>query len=198
VEVNQSGLISETLIDVTPRWPIPKPTVGPLDPECPSEGLIVCDRERIKGEQGVSLDEMVGICTKIARQIDSLGVERFADMAARLGDAVQEARPLLLKVQSMAGDMEPLLKEVREGNLLRDFENLTQVAAEAGRDLSNLNKVVLTSANMELLRDSVSTLTKTLQHAESISRDVSGVTGDAKTRSNLKQLIESLSRLVTE
>lgn len=44
VEVNQSGLISETLIDVTPRRPIPKPTVGPLDPDCPSEGLIVCDR----------------------------------------------------------------------------------------------------------------------------------------------------------
>ncbi|KAG0590921.1 hypothetical protein M758_1G130700 [Ceratodon purpureus] len=198
VEVNQSGLISETLIDVTPRRPIPKPTMGPLDPGCPSEGLIVCDRERIKGEQGVSLDELVGVCTKIARQIDALGVERMAGMAERLGDAVEDARPLLLKVQSMAGDIEPLLKEVREGGLLKDFENLTKVAAEAGRDLSNLNKVVLTSDNTELLRDSVSTLTKTLQHVESISRDVSGVTGDAKTRSNLKQLIESLSRLVAE
>ncbi|XP_024390335.1 protein TRIGALACTOSYLDIACYLGLYCEROL 2, chloroplastic [Physcomitrium patens] len=198
VEVNQSGLISETLIDVTPRRPIPKPTVGPLDPKCPSEGLIVCDRERIKGEQGVSLDELVGICTKIARQIDGLGVERMASMAERLGDAVQEARPLLLKVQSMAEDVEPLLKEVREGGLLKDFEKLTKVAAEAGRDLSNLNKVVLTSDNTELLRDSVSTLTKTLKHVESISKDVSGVTGDAKTRNNLRQLIESLSRLVTD
>jgi hypothetical protein len=99
VEVNQSGLISETLIDVTPRRPLPKPTVGPLDPSCPSEALIVCDRERIKGEQGVSLDELVGVCTKLARQIDSLGVERFAAMAERLGDAVQESRPLLLKVK---------------------------------------------------------------------------------------------------
>lgn len=98
VEVNQSGLISETLIDVTPRRPIPKPTVGPLDPNCPSEGLIVCDRERIKGEQGVSLDELVGVCTKLARQIDALGVERMASVAERLGDAVQEARPLLFKV----------------------------------------------------------------------------------------------------
>lgn len=195
VEVNQSGLISETLIDVTPRRPIPKPTVGPLDPNCRSEGLIVCDRERMKGEQGVSLDELVGICTKIARQIDALGVERMASMAERLIDAVQDARPLLLKVQSMAGDVEPLLKEVREGSLLKDLENLTKVAAEAGRDLSTLNKIVLTSDNMVLLRDSVSTLTKTLQHIENISRDVSGVTGDAKTRNNLKQLIESLSRL---
>jgi hypothetical protein len=37
-----------------------------------------------------------------------------------------------------------------------------------------------------------------LAHLQSISRDVSGVTGDAKTRTNLKQIIESLSRLVTE
>lgn len=93
---------------------------------------------------------------------------------------------------------------------------------------SKLNKSVLTSDNTELLRDSVSTLTKTLKHVEvsfmffsfqlhhmdllmnllpvaeivvvlqSISKDVSGVTGDAKTRNNLKQLIESLSRLVTD
>lgn len=198
VEVNQSGLISETLIDVTPMVPLPLPTVGPLDPGCAAEGVIVCDRERIKGEQGVSLDELVGICTKIARQMDELGVERMAGMAERLSEAVQDARPLLLKVKSMATDIEPLLKEVREGRLLKDFENLTKVAAETGRDLSNLNKSVLTSDNTELLRDSVSTLTKTLKHVESISKDVSGVTGDAKTRNNLKQLIESLSRLVTD
>lgn len=35
----------------------------------------------------------------------------------------------------MAEDVEPLLKEVREGGLLKDFEKLTKVAAEAGRDL---------------------------------------------------------------
>lgn len=35
----------------------------------------------------------------------------------------------------MAGDIEPLLKEVREGGLLKDFEKLTKIAAEAGSDL---------------------------------------------------------------
>lgn len=34
----------------------------------------------------------------------------------------------------MASDVEPLLKEVRAGGLLKDFEKLTKVAAEAGRD----------------------------------------------------------------
>ena len=42
------------------------------------------------------------------------------------------------------------------------------------------------------------TLTKTLEHIESISGDVGGLTGDSKVRGNLKQLIEALSRLVSD
>ena len=45
-------------------------------------------------------------------------------------------------------------------------------------------------------RQSVGTLTKTLAHVEAISKDLSVITGDARTQSNLRQLIESLSRLV--
>jgi ABC-type transporter Mla subunit MlaD len=37
VEVNQSGLVSETLIDITPRLPLPKPSLGPLDLGCSDE-----------------------------------------------------------------------------------------------------------------------------------------------------------------
>ncbi|KAG6551149.1 hypothetical protein Mapa_007384 [Marchantia paleacea] len=198
VEVNQSGLISETLIDVTPRVPIPRPTVGPLDDGCKEEGLIVCDRERIKGEQGVSLDELVGICTKIAKQMGELGVDNMYGMAERVTAAVDEAKPLLAKVEILAGDIEPLLKELKDGGLLKDLERLTKVVSEAGEDLRTLNKQVLTSDNVELLRQSVTTLTKTLSHIENISQDVSGLTGDAGTRKNLRQLIESLSRLVMD
>ena len=35
----------------------------------------------------------------------------------------------------MANDVEPLLREVRQGGLLKDFEKLTKVAVEVGRDL---------------------------------------------------------------
>ena len=55
---------------------------------------------------------------------------------------------------------------------------------------------MLTDENAELLRQSVATLTKTLQHVEAISGDVGSVTGDSATRQNLKQLITSLSRLL--
>ena len=51
---------------------------------------------------------------------------------------------------------------------------------------------------MKALRDSIQTLTKTLDNIESITGDVGGVTGDGKDKSNFKQLIEALSRIVAD
>lgn len=98
VEVNQSGLLMETLIDITPRDPIPAPTVGPLDPECFKEGLIVCDRQKMKGYQGVSLDALVGIFTRLGREVEAIGIANTYSLAERVSSVIEEAKPLLLQV----------------------------------------------------------------------------------------------------
>lgn len=198
VEVNQSGLLMETLIDITPRPPIPNATTGPLDPGCSKEGLIVCDRQRIKGEQGVSLDELVGIFTRLGRQMDDISITKTYDLAERVGSVIEDAKPLLAKIEEMAGDIQPLLQEIREGGLLKEVERLTHSLADTSEDLRKLNSSILTPENTELLRHLVSTLLTTLKNIESISGDISGVTGDAATRHNLKQLIDSLSRLILD
>ncbi|CAH9122392.1 unnamed protein product [Cuscuta epithymum] len=88
----------ETMIDITPKDPIPTPTVGPLDQDCLREGLIVCDRQKIKGKQGVSLDALVGIFTRIGREVEEIGVANTFSLAERVAYAIEEARPLLAKV----------------------------------------------------------------------------------------------------
>ncbi|KAL2933348.1 Protein TRIGALACTOSYLDIACYLGLYCEROL 2 chloroplastic [Bienertia sinuspersici] len=98
VEVNQSGLLMETMIDITPKDPIPTPSVGPLNPECDKEGLIVCDKQKIKGHQGVSLDELVGIFTRLGRDVEEIGVADTYSLAQRVAVVIEEARPLLSKV----------------------------------------------------------------------------------------------------
>lgn len=98
VEVNQSGLLMETMIDITPRNPIPSPSFGPLDTECVKEGLIICDRQKLKGIQGVSLDALVGIFTRIGREVEEVGVGNTYSMAQRVAVVVEEAQPLLAKV----------------------------------------------------------------------------------------------------
>jgi ABC-type transporter Mla subunit MlaD len=57
---------------------------------------------------------------------------------------------------------------------------------------------VLTENNVKALRESVQTLTKTLQHVERITGDLGSMTSDRKVTNNLKQLIESLSRIVVD
>ncbi|CAI5976095.1 unnamed protein product [Closterium sp. NIES-65] len=101
-------------------------------------------------------------------------------------------------VNGLMTDIEPMLQDVREGDLLKNLEQLTKVASDAASDLRQLNSSILTKENTELLRQSVSTLTKTLKHVEGISADISSLTGDPSTRDHLRQIIESLSRLVAD
>ena len=61
-----------------------------------------------------------------------------------------------------------------------------------------LQNNVLTADSVEALKGSVITLTDTLKHIEAVSKDFSDVTGDQAVKTNLKQLIESLSRLISE
>lgn len=92
----------ETMIDITPQDPIPMPSVGPLDPECVKEGLILCDRQKIEGRQGVSLDELVGIFTRLGREVEEIGVSNTFSLAERVLFVVEEARPLITKVRCAA------------------------------------------------------------------------------------------------
>lgn len=88
----------ETMIDITPQDPIPTPSVGPLDAECVKECLIVCNRQKMKGYQGVSLDALVGIFTRIGREVEEIGVSKSYLLAERVAAVIENAKPLLTKV----------------------------------------------------------------------------------------------------
>ncbi|KAG4958864.1 hypothetical protein JHK87_035497 [Glycine soja] len=196
VEVNQSGLLMETIIDITPRDPIPTPSAGPLDPECSKEALIVCDREKIKGIEGVSLDKLVGIFTRLGQDVEKIGIANSYSLAERAASIIEEAKPLLIKMKAMAEDVQPLLTEVRDSGLLKEVETLTQSLTQATEDLRRVHSSIMTPENTELLQKSIYTLIFTLKNIENVSSDILGFTGDEATRKSLKLLIKSLSRLL--
>jgi hypothetical protein len=90
----------ETMIDITPKDPLPTPSVGPLDTDCSKEGLILCDKERMKGQQGVSLDALVGIFTRLGRDMEEIGVHKSFKLAEKVASIMEEAQPLLSRVYS--------------------------------------------------------------------------------------------------
>lgn len=196
IEVNQSGLLMETMIDITPRDPLPTPSVGPLDTNCIKEGLIVCDRQRIRGHQGISLDALVGIFTRLGREMEEIGVARSYKLAEQVASVIQEAKPLIAMIEAMAEDAQPLLAEVRDSGLLKEVESLTKSLTEVTADLRMLNSSIMTPENSEQIRKSIYSFVFTLKNIENISSDISSFTGDENTRRNLKLLIKSLSRLL--
>ncbi|CAD7702791.1 unnamed protein product [Ostreobium quekettii] len=198
VEANQSGLIAEPFVDVTPQLPLPDFEAGPLSSDCDKDGKIVCHRGRIQGEQGVSLDDLVYICTKLARQMDADGVDSMFKAAESLSEALDIAQPLILQAAGFVEEMTPLLADLRSGGLVGNVEALTKSVAEAASDIQLLQKAVLDDENIGAIRGAVKTLTQTLQNVESIAGDMSVFTGDSKVMGNLKRLIGALSRIVEE
>ena len=118
---------------------------------------------------GVALDDLVYICTKIARQLDSQGVDRVFEAMESAREVIQDAKPLLQRAVELSDEIIPLLIELRAGNLVGNIEALTQVAAEAAADIQRLQTEVLTESNVQALRESVQTLAKTLGHIERIT-----------------------------
>ena len=59
IEANKSGLIGESSIDITPNSILPESllTANPISADCPAE--IICKNSRLKGQAGVSLDELI-------------------------------------------------------------------------------------------------------------------------------------------
>ncbi|KAG4962069.1 Protein TRIGALACTOSYLDIACYLGLYCEROL 2, chloroplastic [Glycine max] len=194
IKVNQSGLLMETKIEITPREPIPTPSVGPLHQDCTKEGLIVCDREKINGDQGTSLDTLIGIYIRLGRDIEKIGIINSYTMAQRVFSIIEEAKPLLTQIKAMAEDVQPLLAEVRDCGVLKEVENLTQNLIQASDDLRRVHSSVMTPENTELFQKSINTISFTLKNFENISKDIVGFTGDETTKRSLKLLLQNLSR----
>lgn len=205
IEANQSGLIAEPLIDITPTAPAP-PSVAdgsaasPLDTAaCEAEGEVVCHGGVIAGIQGVALDDLVLIMTRMARKLDAAdGVDRLLDATEAATAALEDARPLLARAGALAEQALPILTDLRAGGVGSQVADLVAAAVGAAADIRALQGEVLTPGNVRALRDAVGALARTLEHVEGIAGDVGGLTGDARVRGNLKQLIEALSRIVAD
>ena len=52
----------------------------------------------MKGYQGVSLDELVGIFTRLGREVEEIGIANTYSLAERVAAVIEEAKPLLKKV----------------------------------------------------------------------------------------------------
>ena len=159
---------------------------------------MVCDRGKIQGVPGVSMDDLVGICTKLAREMDQQkGLQKMfaATTAAEDLDEETSSRCSWRRRRSRPA---PMLQNVQEQGTLDTIELLAGHATKAVTDIRELKQTILTDENQEALRQSITIMTKTLQHMEKVSGDISSVSGDPATRMMPRHLIQCLSVLVDD
>lgn len=228
VEINQLGLIAETMIDITPKSKgsgdegpetalaadgvasaeasvdsggalAGAYTASPLDKEgCAKEGVLVCHRGRIQGQQGVSMDEFIAVCTRIAKLMDAGGMKMMLATAESAAEIIEKSKPLLKQATMLAQEVTPIIEELNSRDVLGTVQDLTSSASKAVDDINHINKIILTEDNVLLLKEAVGSLVNTLKNIENISGSVNGLTGDSATQANIKQLIQSLSRIIVD
>ena len=204
VEANQSGIISEVSIDITPRQQLETEAVAalPLEPNC-DRSLIVCNGSLLRGQIGISTDEFIRASTRF------LDVYSNEQLYSSINSAARNASTAAAEVSQLTRELSSLTKVTRQQvsgfsattnsvqtavNQLSTSTDKTatqfrSTAADVSRLVNNLNTLV--SSNRSSLVTSLNNLTQTSQQ---LRTTVNSLTPTVN-RVNQGKLIENLETL---
>ncbi len=211
IEANQSGLISEVSIDITPQTQLsPQLVVAqPLDENC-DRNLIICDGSRLQGQIGISLDALIRSSTNFAT------IYGNPKLYANLNTAVNNAARAASEVTQLTRELEVLSKSTRQQ--LGTFSTAATSVEQAANEISTSSRKTLnqfgttasqlnaTTANVNRLVNNVdslvttnrSTLVTTLNNLNRASEQLQGTFGELSptlNRLNQGQLVQNLETL---
>ncbi|MEH2400007.1 MlaD family protein [Nostoc sp.] len=160
VEANQSGLISESIIDITPKATLPVGVVlaKPLDKNC-DNSLIVCNGSRLKGQVGISVDDLIRSSTDLAAAYNNpkfyTNVNRVLETttgaASSFTELSQDLQGLTKNLRQQLNTFSTTANSVqRATNQLNASANQTlnkfdTTATQASRLLNNLDNLLTTN-----------------------------------------------------
>jgi phospholipid/cholesterol/gamma-HCH transport system substrate-binding protein len=186
VEANQSGLISESIIDITPKTIFPAGVVTgkPLDKNCDSS-LIVCNGSRLKGQVGISVDELIRSSTQLA---DAYNDPKFYKNVNGVLEATTGAASSFTELSQ---DLRGLTKSLRQQ--LNTFSATANSVQRATNQLSTsttqtVNKFGTTATQASRLLNNVDNLLTTNRSAL-----VGALNNITETSNQLRVTVSSLS-----
>lgn len=125
-----------------------------------------------------------------AAQVNSLIDTNRSTLVSTLNNLNQAST----RLQSVVEQLAPV---VEDGELVANLQTLSANAAEASTNLRNLSETVGSSENIVLLQQTLDSARATFQNAQKITADLDELTGDPAFRSNLRELVNGLSGLVS-
>ncbi|MBF2096874.1 MAG: MCE family protein [Gloeomargaritaceae cyanobacterium C42_A2020_066] len=176
IKANQSGLVSETVIDINPEATLNLETLtaGPRDEACDPQ-QIVCQGEELAGRSGASFDDLVAAATQLSQKLDDSGLIDSLNTLAKDFSRVADQTLVVAK------DAQGLLQRL-DGQLDDLTQAATSVTLAANRVGATATKVGSTADEATtLLRSNRAKLTTTLDQLTAAITDIRTITADLKS-----------------
>jgi len=187
IEANQSGLIGETTIDITPTQRLNQQelAMSPVGPDCDS-GLIICDGDRLPGNVGASYESLIRSAEELANAFAD--PEILSDLKISLNNATRLTEQATLLTdeliglsQQVQGEIDPLLTSA-----IRATDNVANAAAEFEITGAEVNSLITT--NRASLVDTLSRINRSSIFLEEIMGTVTPAIRDGELLNNLEML----------
>ncbi|MBE9033679.1 MlaD family protein [aff. Roholtiella sp. LEGE 12411] len=205
VEANQSGLISESIIDITPKTTLPPGVVlaKPLEKNCDSS-LIVCNGSRLQGQIGISVDDLIRSSTDLATTYTNPKfynnvnrvLETTTGAASNFAELSEDLQALTKSLRQQLGTFSATANSVqRASNKLststaKTVDQFGATANQANRLLNNLDNLLTT--NRSSLVGALNNITETSNQLRVTVSSLSP-TVNRLTQGQLLQNLETLS-----
>jgi phospholipid/cholesterol/gamma-HCH transport system substrate-binding protein len=174
IAVNQSGLIGDTTIDITPQRELSSEelAVDPTAPDC-AGGAVICNGDRLQGTVGASYESLIRSAEGLANAFADPAI--IADLKITLSNATELtesagvlSEELIVLSRQLQTDLAPLLASAN-----RATDNVGTAAAEfeiTGREVNQLvaanrGTIATTLDNINRSATNIQTITATLSPA---------------------------------
>jgi phospholipid/cholesterol/gamma-HCH transport system substrate-binding protein len=148
------------------------------------------------GEFGTTATELrttAGQANKLLGNLDSLVTSNRSSLVATLNNISASSNQLRVA----ASNLSPAINRLTQGELIKNFETLSANAALASANLRDATKTLSDPKNAVVLQQTLDSARVTFENTQKITSDLDELTGDPKFRTNLRQLVNGLSNLVS-
>jgi phospholipid/cholesterol/gamma-HCH transport system substrate-binding protein len=207
VEVSQTGLIGEPIVEITPRSTVAINTSSlakALDSKC-DKTLILCNNAKVDGQIGANFNELLRRATKLIELYNNPEVlKNINSTLIKAGTAAEDISKLSKSLDRLSGDFSKLPKTVESGlNNLSSKANIltasldrtsTKIGLTADKFSGTAQELNLTAAEYKKLAISVNglvsenrkTFSSSLNNFDKLSVDL---------RKTVKELNPSIAKL---
>jgi phospholipid/cholesterol/gamma-HCH transport system substrate-binding protein len=197
VEASQSGFLGNTSIQIIPRKPLATAVnTKPLDPNCDSN-LIVCNRDRLPGQIGVSVDELVRASTRFA---DVYSDPKFL---ANVNAVTKNSAEAALEIAKLSREFGAVARVAKQeiSTLSTSAGAITQTASKLGLTADEVNRLLVTNrGNLVTTLENITQITTQLRSSATslrqgdLLRNLEVLSANAvEASNNLRDISKSLN-----